>query len=271
MSKYDGLAHTIIRNVGGRANIVSLTHCLTRLRFRLKDETKAHTDVLKRTEGIVTVIRSGGQYMLVIGSHVPAVYDAVCAAGRIAPASKAGAAASQPEESPFRRFWKRLFPACAGGGPVAEEDKFVIGAPITGTIRPLTRIEDPVFSSEVLGKGCAIEPSCGEVVAPFDGVIDQVADAGHAIGICSPEGVDVLIHVGMDTVELSGQGYAPQVKVGDHVRKGQLLLRFDEKAIAAAGYRLTAPVIVTNTQDYTCVEVIASGKVLQGQGILAVE
>ena len=84
-SKYDGLARIIIQNVGGKDNIVSLTHCITRLRFKLKDESKANTEVLKNTDGIVTVIQSGGQYMVVIGNQVPEVYDAVCAVGHIAP------------------------------------------------------------------------------------------------------------------------------------------------------------------------------------------
>ena len=77
-SKYDGLARIIIQNVGGRDNIVSLTHCITRLRFKLKDESKANTDILKNTDGIVTVMQSGGQYQVVIGNHVPDVYDVVC-------------------------------------------------------------------------------------------------------------------------------------------------------------------------------------------------
>ena len=74
-SKYDGLARIIIQNVGGRENIISLAHCVTRLRFKLKDESKANTEVLKATEGIVTVMKSGGQYQIVIGNHVPDVYD----------------------------------------------------------------------------------------------------------------------------------------------------------------------------------------------------
>lgn len=84
-SKYDGLARIIVQNVGGKENIVSLTHCMTRLRFKLKDESKAQTDVLKETDGVVTVIQSGGQYMVVIGQQVVDVYDAVCAVGHITP------------------------------------------------------------------------------------------------------------------------------------------------------------------------------------------
>lgn len=83
MNKYDGLARIIIQNVGGKSNIISLTHCITRLRFKLKDESKANTDILKNTDGIVTVIQSGGQYQVVIGNHVPDVYQTVCEVGHI--------------------------------------------------------------------------------------------------------------------------------------------------------------------------------------------
>ena len=121
------------------------------------------------------------------------------------------------------------------------------------------------------GKGCAIEPSKGEVVAPFDGTIEQVAETSHAVGIMGNNGLEVLIHVGMDTVELKGKGYEPKVKVGDKVKKGQLLLKFDMAAISAAGYKLTTPVVVTNTDDFTSVEPIATGKVTQGQDVILVK
>ena len=112
-SKYDGLARIIIQNVGGKSNILSLTHCVTRLRFKLKDESKAQTEVLKDTDGIVTVIQSGGQYMVVIGNHVPQVYDAVCAVGHITPggavnedgtAIEGGGDAPQEKMNPFNAF-----------------------------------------------------------------------------------------------------------------------------------------------------------------------
>lgn len=102
-SKYDGLARIIIQNVGGKSNIISLTHCITRLRFKLKDESLAQTDILNNTEGIVTVIQSGGQYMVVIGNHVPQVYDAVCAVGHITPGgavNEDGSAAAEDPNAP---------------------------------------------------------------------------------------------------------------------------------------------------------------------------
>ena len=107
-SKYDGLARIIIQNVGGKDNIVSITHCITRLRFKLKDESKANTDILKETDGVVTVIQSGGQYMVVIGNHVPQVFDAVISVGHLesksALAGGGDEGAVKEKQSPFNAF-----------------------------------------------------------------------------------------------------------------------------------------------------------------------
>ena len=104
-NKYDGLARIIIQNVGGKDNIVSLTHCVTRLRFKLKDENKAQTEILKETDGVVTVVQSGGQYMVVIGNHVKQVYDAVCEKAHISgSAPAADADTPQEKQNPFNAF-----------------------------------------------------------------------------------------------------------------------------------------------------------------------
>ena len=262
MSKYDDLARIIIQDVGGRANIASLTHCATRLRFRLWDESKAQTSALSGTAGVVTVIRSGRQYMVVIGRHVTEVYDAVCRAAHLDGKGRPAGAAP-----PAAAFLARLFHRGRKMEPTAA-DGILIYAPVSGRVRPLPRIEDPVFSSEALGKGCAIEPSGDAIVAPFDGVVEQIAQTKHAVGLRSETGVELLIHVGMDTVELKGLGFAPQVQVGDRVKQGQLLLKFNRTAIAAAGYRVTTPVVVTNTAAFKSVQVIASGTVIEGQKLL---
>ena len=168
-------------------------------------------------------------------------------------------------------FHKKEEPAAPAAKPAAPAGDKIVCAPLEGEIRILSEIDDPVFSSEALGKGCAIEPSKGEVVAPFDGTIEQVAETSHAVGIMGDNGLEVLIHVGMDTVELKGEGYQPQVKVGDKVKKGQLLLKFDMAFISGKGYKLTTPVVVTNTDDFTSVEPIATGKVTQGQEVVLVK
>ena len=158
--------------------------------------------------------------------------------------------------------------AVAGVSFFSSEGGMLIASPLEGKILPLDGIEDPVFSAEVLGKGCAIEPDKGEIYAPADGVILKIAESSHAVSLRCDSGVDLLIHVGMDTVERHGAGFAPQVRAGEHVQSGQLLLKFDLQKIRADGYPLTTPVVVTNSDAFSDVTVVASGNVTEGQNIL---
>lgn len=121
-----------------------------------------------------------------------------------------------------------------------------IGSPIKGQIVPLEEVDDAAFSKKMLGEGLAIIPSEGEVYAPFDGTVKVMFQTGHAIGLESDTGIELLIHVGLDTVKLEGEGFTPRVKTGDKVRKGQLLLTFDIEDIKEKGYDLITPVVITN-------------------------
>ncbi|MCW3790252.1 beta-glucoside-specific PTS transporter subunit IIABC [Paenibacillus sp. LS1] len=123
-------------------------------------------------------------------------------------------------------------------------------SPLKGNVISLTEINDEAFSSGALGKGVAIEPTEGKVYSPVDGVLTNVFPSGHAIGVTSVNGVEILIHVGKDTVKLKGKHFTPIVKQGAEVKKGDLLLEFDINAIKEAGYILTTPVIITNSHNY---------------------
>ena len=125
-----------------------------------------------------------------------------------------------------------------------------VASPMKGNVKALAESEDEAFASGALGEGLAIEPTEGKLYAPFDGEIVTFFPTGHAIGLKSADGVELLIHVGMDTVKLNGEGFTPKAKQGDHVKKGDLLLEFDIAKIKAAGYSIVSPVIVTNTDDY---------------------
>jgi PTS system beta-glucosides-specific IIC component len=133
--------------------------------------------------------------------------------------------------------------------PANVSEKAVF-APISGKVIPLSEVKDEVFSSEAMGKGVAIEPAEGKVFAPISGEISTFFPTGHAIGITSDNGIEVLIHVGMDTVEMNGDGFTPKANQGDKVNKGDLLLEFDIEKIKAAGHPVTTPVIITNTDDF---------------------
>jgi PTS system beta-glucosides-specific IIC component len=133
---------------------------------------------------------------------------------------------------------------------VVEVKAETLVSPIKGEVKPLAVVKDEAFASGALGKGIAIEPSEGRVVAPVDGVLTTMFPTGHALGITSENGAEILIHIGMDTVELNGKHFVIKAKQGETVKKGQVLVEFDIQAIKAAGYAVTTPVIVTNSDNY---------------------
>lgn len=152
-------------------------------------------------------------------------------------------------------------PETSGTAAASALSDTVITSPIVGEAVALTSIQDAVFSTETLGKGIAIEPSVGEVHAPCDGTISTFFDTGHAFGLAADTGAEFLIHVGMDTIKLGGKGFTPMVKEGDRVKKGQLLLKFDINYIKSQGLPVTTPVVVSNTDDFSDVTTLTSGKV----------
>ena len=152
-----------------------------------------------------------------------------------------------------------------------KDDGFTVFSPIAGEIIPISEVNDKAFSSEIMGKGVAIVPAEGKVHAPANGTISAFFPTGHAVGMITDAGVEILIHIGLDTVSLDGLGFTPIVKRGDKVKKGQLLLEFDIDIIKSEGYNVTTPIIITNTDAYEKVDVIATGKVNVGNKIIHVE
>lgn len=142
----------------------------------------------------------------------------------------------------------------------ADGIKITVDSPLTGKVIPLSEVKDDVFSNEIVGKGAAVVPEKGEVRAPEDGEVASVFDTGHALGMVTKDGVEILIHIGLDTVELKGKHFKVHVKQGDQVKKGQLLITFDMEAIKKAGYDITTPVLVSNTADYLDVLAKKEGK-----------
>lgn len=129
-------------------------------------------------------------------------------------------------------------------------DKEIIVSPMSGEIKKLSAVSDAAFSEELLGKGIAIIPKEGKVMAPFDGTVMTLFPTKHAIGLVSENGCEVLIHIGMDTVKLEGQYFTSHIHQGDKVKKGDLLVTFDLESLLEEGYCIETPVIVTNTKDY---------------------
>ena len=145
-----------------------------------------------------------------------------------------------------------------------KSNSSIIVSPIKGVLQALNEVKDPVFAEETMGKGCAIIPEEGKVFAPCDGTVVMIFPTKHAIGLLSDEGVEILIHVGMNTVELQGKYYEGHVENNQRVKKGQLLISFDMDSIKENGYSLVTPVIITNTQEFSSINMVCrSGKNLE--------
>lgn len=147
----------------------------------------------------------------------------------------------------------------------------IVASPVKGKAYPISEARDEVFASGVMGQGTVIEPADGKVTAPFDCEVEAAFPTGHAFGLKSASKAELLIHVGIDTVELNGRGFTPKVKQGDHVRKGDTLVEFDIPKIEKAGYSTQTMVLVTNSGDYKSVELKADGPVNFGDALLALE
>ena len=157
-----------------------------------------------------------------------------------------------------------------GNIPVAPQNE-IIQTPIVGDVVALENVNDPVFSSGAMGQGIAVKPSQGVVYAPADAEVSIAFATGHAYGLKTTNGAEILIHVGIDTVSMNGEGFEQKVAQGDKVKAGDVLGTFDSKKIAAAGLDDTTMVIVTNTADYASVIPVASGSVVKGDAIIEVK
>ena len=144
----------------------------------------------------------------------------------------------------------------------------VVNSPMSGNIILLSDTKDMVFAQEVLGKGVAIEPAEGKVVAPADGILETLSPTNHAIGITTNMGTEILIHIGMDTTQLNGKYFTPKVKQGDRIQKGQLLMEFNVEEIKKEGYSVVSPIIITNSNDYLDIIETSERKVKTGDTLL---
>ncbi|MEW4369545.1 beta-glucoside-specific PTS transporter subunit IIABC [Paenibacillus kandeliae] len=137
-------------------------------------------------------------------------------------------------------------------------------SPMNGKVKPLSEVPDPAFAEEIMGKGVAIEPSEGRVVSPVNGTVFSVSKSGHAIGLVSEDGTEMLIHIGIDTVKLKGKHFTPHARSGQEIKIGDLLMEFDLEAVRSEGYATITPVIVTNINDYNHLDRADHVQVQQG-------
>ena len=261
----DGVAQdpksaAILQGVGGVDNLTDIDCCATRLRLTLKDTSLVNEALLKST-GASGVVVKGNGIQVIYGPSVTIV------------------------KSNFEEFVEKVHfgtivmpDTVAAPAPAAEAPKktktmedAVYAAHMNGEMKLMCEVEDETFAQCMLGDGVAIEPSEGKLYAPCDGKVDSVFDTKHAVSLISKEGSEILLHIGIDTVQLGGKFFETHVKDGQEVKKGDLLVSFDIDAIKKAGYKVTTPCIICNTDDYSAVKPLKTGKVKVGDDLLKVE
>lgn len=252
----------ITRGLGGKANISDLDCCATRLRTTVHDASLVDEQTLKAS-GAAGVIKKGNGVQVIYGPKVTVIK------------SNLEDFLHTPESD---HVMEQEAPVSTETVAKKEETKkskntqtFSIYSPLEGKAMSLKEVGDGVFSEELLGKGIAIEPSNGIVKAPFDGEVMMIFDTKHAIGLRSDAGVEVLIHVGIDTVQMNGKPFEIKVESGQRISKGDVLAKADLKAITDAGYRTVTPVIVSNTENCEEVVATATGNVTFGDEIVKVK
>lgn len=263
----DVVSATILKGLGGKENLSDVDCCATRLRVTVNDASKVMDDMLKAS-GASGVIHKGNGVQVIYGPKVSVIKsdleDFIDSPYSDDPDSIIGTekASDKIEEKPQTE----------GAENTETNGKTItLYSHMNGTAVKLEDVEDEVFSQKILGEGAAVEPSEGKLYAPCDGKIDSVFDTKHAVNMVSDDGVEILLHIGIDTVKLGGQYFEAHVSDGQEVKKGDLLISFDMDKIKAAGYKVTTPIIIGNTDDYASVEPVAQNSVSAGDMILKIK
>lgn len=249
--KYILTADRFIEALGGKGNIDEVENCATRLRLSLNDVSLADEQALKAA-GATGVMKPGGNlYQVIYGLNVQFVKDAMDGLmdGSIEPPARAEVESNAAAATVGGSEGSTAAPAATA---VAEKTEYALvrmRQPLQGTIVPLEDVPDSTFADRLLGGGVAIDPSGSQVVAPAAGVVSQAFPTGHAVALTLDDGAEVLIHVGLDTVKMNGEGFTVHVKNGDRIVAGQRLVDFDRSAIEAAGYKAITPVVILGHAD----------------------
>lgn len=263
----DVVSAMILKGLGGKDNLSDVDCCATRLRVTVNDASKVMDDMLKAS-GASGVIHKGNGVQVIYGPKVSVIKsdleDFIDSPYSDDPDSIIGTeeASDKTEEKPQTE-----------GAENTETNvkTITLYSHMNGTAVKLEDVEDEVFSQKILGEGAAVEPSEGKLYAPCDGKIDSVFDTKHAVNMVSDDGVEILLHIGIDTVKLGGQYFEAHVSDGQEVKKGDLLISFDMDKIKAAGYKVTTPIIIGNTDDYASVEPAAENSISAGDIILKIK
>ena len=258
----DSVSPLILMGLGGKDNISDVDCCATRLRVTVNDPEKVNDSLLKQS-GASGVIHKGNGVQVVYGPKVSVIKSNLedfmqspeadnISISDVPENESTGSAESKPAEN------------AENASPI------ILCSHMNGTIVPLENVEDDVFSQKILGEGIAIEPAEGRLYAPCDGTVESVFDTKHAVNIVSSDGAEILLHIGIDTVQLGGKVFTAHVSDGDKIKKGDLLISFDPDGIKDAGFKITTPMIICNSDDYHSFTPLAQGKTAPGEEIFKI-
>ena len=257
----DPVSATILQGLGGKKNLSDVDCCATRLRVTVIDESKVSDQVLKAS-GASGVIHKGNGIQVIYGPQVAVIKSNLV---DYMDTPESDTIVGAPAEAPAPTVPE------APAAPAKAGKSTILGAHMKGEVVKLADVADEAFASGAMGDGIAIEPSEGKLYAPADGTIETVFETKHAVGMTTDDGVELLLHIGIDTVKLGGKYFEAHVAPEAMVKKGDLLVSFDMEAIKAEGYPLTTPMIVCNTDDYAYIEMLTSGAVENGTDLLKVQ
>lgn len=263
--EFDERSASIMQGLGGKANISDVDCCATRLRVTVKDASKVQEDILKGTGSRGVVIKGQG-VQVIYGPQVAVIKSNL--EDFLESAASDHIVSDIQEETEQQPENKTNMPKSGDG---QSEAPLILHSALIGEAMPLEAVNDGVFSEKMLGDGIAVEPCEGRLFAPADGEISLVFDTKHAIGMTLDKGAELILHMGIDTVQLNGQYFDVKVQTGDRVKRGQLLAEFDIEAIKAAGYRMITPMIITNTEEYREIKVLRQGGVTEKDEVLAIK
>lgn len=262
----DMVSALILKGLGGKDNLSDVDCCATRLRVTVNDAGKVD-DAMLKSSGASGVIHKGNGVQVIYGPKVSVIKSNL--EGFIdSPLSDDIDSIIGTEPQDEETQIKDDKPQAKADD--SAEAKITLYSHMNGSIVKLEDVEDEVFSQKILGEGVAVEPTEGKLFAPCDGKIDSVFDTKHAVNMVSSEGAEILLHIGIDTVKLGGKFFEAHVSDGQEVKKGDLLISFDMENIKAAGYKVTTPLIIGNTDDYAAVEPVAEGAVSAGDRVLTI-
>lgn len=255
-SEINGLARRYIGAIGGSDNLTGIDACITRLRLNVKDSAQVNDSVAKRL-GASGVIRLNKQSVqIIVGTRAELIASAmrnVLAGGPVPAASSTAAASAAKPQAVIN---------------TAKTASLVLVSPITGDVVALDQVPDEAFASKAVGEGVAIRPTDKTVVSPANGTIVKIFNTDHAFCLETETGAEIVVHIGIDTVKLNGQGFARLVEEGATVVAGQPVLELDLAYLNANARSMISPVVVSNIDDYAGISVLAGGSVVAGQSPL---